>query len=66
VPIRYEVENTLEESVTIDGLGVLPPKSTTVINPDAVANFHFSRGLHLSQVNLPKGVEVTLLTSTDE
>ena len=66
MPVRYEVENTLEESVTIDGLGVLPPKSSTVVNYLQAENFRSMRGLNLTQVRLPEGVEIQISVSDDE
>ena len=57
----YEVTNTREEAVTVDGLDVLPPKSTTSYNYKAAEDFEQMRGLKLNQGNLPEGVELTIV-----
>lgn len=69
MPIRYVVENTSEESVVIDGLGVIPPKTEMSYDDQAVKSFEYIRGLLLTQVRMPDGavlsVEVTAPTSDE-
>lgn len=67
--LRYEVVNTSEESVVIDGLGVIPPKTTASYDEEAAKGFQFTRGLPLTQVRMPEGaklyVEVTPSASNE-
>lgn len=60
--IWYVVENTSEESVVIDGLGVLPPKTTMEIARDGerAENFKTMRGLALHLCSMPAGVEISM------
>lgn len=58
--LRYEVTNTREESVTVDGLGVLPPKSTQEFDEVAGENFRLVRGMSLVLAGLPQGVELSV------
>jgi hypothetical protein len=74
--MRYKLTSQREESVTIDGLGVLPPATwegsaeseDLVLTPSlsefderAVDAFYLQRGLHVNQVTLPEGVVATLV-----
>lgn len=59
---EYEVTNTREEAVTVDGLDVLPPDSTTSYTQKDADNFEFMRGLKLVSGNMPEGVEVTIVS----
>lgn len=56
--IKYVVENTTEESVTVDGLGVLLPKGVMEVSKEAADVFEHLRGLKPTQVHLPVGVEL--------
>jgi hypothetical protein len=64
--IKYVVENTTEESVTVDGLGVLLPKESLDVGPEVADEFAFVRGLKLTQVHLPVGVELSVAVDTNE
>jgi len=61
----YELVNTRKETVTVDGLGVLPP-GATVVDEVRAENFRNSRGLTLAQAGMPKGVEVTVVVLADD
>lgn len=63
--LTYTVKNTREETVTVDGLGVLPPGVTEVTKEQA-DSFKHMRGLTLAQAGMPKGVEVTVVTRADD
>lgn len=64
--IEYEVTNIREEPVTVDGLGVLPPNSSTVFSQVEADSFAYLRGLKLLSANVPNGVEVTLVVEGNE
>lgn len=64
--LAYAVTNTREESVVIDGLGVLPPKSDTLLSPQQAEGFKHARGLNINQVHLPDGVEVSVAIIEEE
>lgn len=61
--LKYAVENTRKESVTVDGLGVLLPESVTEFSTEDVDSFKFVRGINLIGSNLPEGVEVSVVVS---
>lgn len=63
--IEYVVENTTGESVTVDGLGVLLPWSSDVISPERVEQFESMRGMKLTQVHMPEGVELHVSVHSD-
>lgn len=58
---EYEVTNTREEAVTVDGLDVLPPGVTTCYTQEDADVFKHLRGLSLTTANVPEGVEVTIV-----
>jgi hypothetical protein len=58
---EYEVTNTGKEAVTVDGLDVLPPESTTSYDQRDADSFAHMRGLKLLTNNMPEGVEVTIV-----
>lgn len=63
--VTYEVTNTREETVTVDGLGVLPP-GVTVVDQEQAASFAHMRGLTLAQAGMPEGVKVTAIATDEE
>lgn len=63
MPIRYAVDNTSEETVVIDGLGVIPPKTEIEFSEERIRHFELMRGLTLTQVHVPETVAVTIWTS---
>jgi hypothetical protein len=64
--LSYELTNTREEAVTVDGLDVLPPKSTVSFTADQAGGFHFARGLQLTNANVPRGVRVCVVVTSDK
>lgn len=60
--MKYQVSNTREESVVVDGLGVLSAHQTLEIDHDSETDRQFfgMRGLTLAQAGLPAGVEVLI------
>lgn len=56
--LTYEVSNTGEKSVTVDGLGVLSPGQIMIVGVEAAKQFENSRGLSLAQATMPEGVKV--------
>lgn len=59
--MKYQLASRREETVTIDGLGVLQPDEVKDVTDLEAENFFRSRGLTLAQVRLPEGVEVTVV-----
>jgi len=64
--VEYKVTNRSDVSVTIDGLGVLPPGKTHVYTHEAAQAFSDMRGLPLVQANMPEGVEIVVLLGPEE
>ena len=62
---KYAVNNTREESVTVDGLGVIPPQTTCYFDETAAEAFKFVRGLSIVQAAVPEGVEVSVCIGTE-
>jgi hypothetical protein len=58
--LTYEVSNTGEKSVTVDGLGVLSAGQTMIVSDEARKQFENTRGLTLAQARMPEGVAVTV------
>lgn len=54
----FTVTSQREDSVSVTGLGVIPP-GETAISDQAAEMFKHQRGLALDQVALPEGVTVT-------
>lgn len=64
--LTYEVRSTREDSVTVDGLGVLSPGESRVLSADALESFVHVRGLMPNRVNLPEGVYVSVTVSASD
>lgn len=66
--MKFLVESYRDDSVVIEGLGVLPPateEGPSSIETDGVM-FKHTRGLTPAQVTLPEGVEVTVVIESGE
>lgn len=59
--MHYELTNTKQEEVTVDGLGVLPPNMTVVFTEEDSIRFARDRGVQLTNAYLPEGVTGVLV-----
>lgn len=64
--LTYTVSNTGEESVTVDGLGVLSPGQVRVVKEQEAEAFRNTRGLSLAQARMPKGVSVEVFSAGEK
>lgn len=59
--MHYELKNTNDRQVIVDGYGALAASSTTNVTQAEADNFRAQRGLHIGQAHMPKGVEVSIV-----
>lgn len=59
--MHYELKNTTDQQVIVDGYGALAANSTAKVTQAEADSFRAQRGLHISQAYLPKGVEVAIV-----
>jgi hypothetical protein len=64
--LTYRVVNTTNRSIVVDGLGVLEPEQTREFTSAEAEGFAYQRGVQLLQTNVPDGVEVTVITGSEE
>lgn len=69
--MKHKLTSHREDSVTVDGLGVLSPAteegpSVMMVDDDAARMFYHLRGLPLAQAYLLEGVELSIVLEEEE
>lgn len=63
--MHYTLTSRREDSVTIDGLGVLAPGETLQVDEGAAEAFKLQRGLSLAQATMPEGVDAVVVLGAE-
>lgn len=64
--LSYEIANSLDHDLVIDGLGVVPRNGTKEFSSDEADWFRTLRGVQLLPTNLPEGATLTAVVRGDK